>query len=372
MKNKLHISARRRGFTLIELLVVIAIIAILIALLVPAVQKVRESAARLQCGNNLKQMGLACHNYLDVNKCFPCSRNVNSYPGETAELLAPSDDEPDADEAGVGGMGVNWATYLLPYIDQQPLFALWDTTYNAAGLGTLPNGTVGNGVADGGAIYGAGYLDQSQAARQGIVPVYFCPSRRTPFTAPIYAQNDGVSPGGALGDYAACIGTTGADLWNAAYTNAVPNGLFQLGTNGVGVKVAQVTDGLSNTLMIGEKHVQIGQFGMGNNDCSIYNGDFPNSGGIWASYNCATRSAGLGGADIAGYAGADAGQVGYPIATSLNDTAWKFGSYHPGICQFVFADGSVHPIANTTSTQILDYLANIADGHSTPSPDSLN
>src|SRR6187431_2392455 len=98
-----RLRKRRPGFTLIELLVVIAIIAILIALLVPAVQKVREAAARAQCGNNLKQLGLAVHGYHDAHKVMPYSRL------DTAET---------------------WAVILLPYIDQGPMFAQWDMSKN--------------------------------------------------------------------------------------------------------------------------------------------------------------------------------------------------------------------------------------------------
>src|SRR3954470_12013329 len=102
------LSRRRPGFTLIELLVVIAIIAILIALLVPAVQKVRESAARSQCQNNLKQWGLALHAYHDANKKFPAgittttNDDIMPTPRRTALI------------------------YLLPYVEQEALFRNWN------------------------------------------------------------------------------------------------------------------------------------------------------------------------------------------------------------------------------------------------------
>src|SRR5262245_52265037 len=102
---------RKAGFTLIELLVVIAIIAILIALLVPAVQKVREAAARTQCGDNLKQIGLACHNYHDVNKKLPPGLSVIFCQTYGAA----------ATDGSCGGLDPTYA-FLLPYLEQENVF----------------------------------------------------------------------------------------------------------------------------------------------------------------------------------------------------------------------------------------------------------
>ena len=108
------------GFTLIELLVVIAIIAILIALLVPAVQKVRDSAARLQCLNNLKQLTLALHNFESANKVFPPG-TVNTNPGTAP--VAYGDDPNGQSGDGNPGIGGPWICFILPYIEQPGLYS---------------------------------------------------------------------------------------------------------------------------------------------------------------------------------------------------------------------------------------------------------
>src|SRR5262249_36287926 len=165
----------RWGFTLIELLVVIAIIGVLIALLLPAVQKVREAANRMKCANNLKQIGLAVHNYHDAYQCFPASYIRQDW--------------------------ATWAVLILPYLEQEHYYKLCDAplpSYDQANFGNAAHTTRQN------------------------VAVYFCPSRRAPGD---FSVDNGTTdkdvpsayttlphrPGG-LGDYAACHGTTVATL----------------------------------------------------------------------------------------------------------------------------------------------------------------
>jgi prepilin-type N-terminal cleavage/methylation domain-containing protein len=298
-------NGNRSAFTLIELLVVMAIISILIGLLMPAVQAARETANRISCGNNLKQIGLAMHHYELDFKAFPPSRL---------------------------DQGATWATLILPYLEQDNLFRKWDLTLT--------------------------YFQQTALAQQSAVPIYFCPSRRTADAPPtlslsgdqVIQANGTLGPQvpGALGDYAISIGTTGADFTcNTPSTplcfNIAPNGAGQMTNSNLmkGVRIAQIVDGTSNTFLAGEKHVPLGQFGQMGWDNSIYDGAY------FASIG---RSAGL----------------AFPLAQSIRDPGWKFGSYHTHLCQFVFADGSVHVIINAINPTTLGLLCQINDGEVIP------
>jgi prepilin-type N-terminal cleavage/methylation domain-containing protein len=300
-------AGRPVAFTLIELLVVIAIIGILIGLLLPAVQKVREAASRIRCANNLKQIGLAVHNY-----------------HETFERIPP---------ASLGGDGeVSWAVLLLPFIEQDNLFQQWNLKLRYTYYRT-PASVVG--------------------AQVGI---YYCPSRRSP---PKYSVSGDTQPPwggspGALGDYAGNGGNSTATWDDPRYNNGVflyadtafgPNNTVVSWTAMISFR--DVTDGLSSTLLVGEKHVLLGQWGQESaGDNSIYNGD-----DIHTIVRVAGRQM--------------PGPIDRPFAASPFDSYRpdeRFGSYHPGGCQFVLCDGGVHFISNTVDIETLSRLAVRNDG----------
>lgn len=193
----------RPAFTLIELLVVIAIIGVLIGLLLPAIQKVREAANRAACGNNLKQLGIACMNYHETFGLLPPSRIDNDYP--------------------------TWAVLILPFVEQDNIYKLWDLKKV--------------------------YTNQTVAATKNGVKTYFCPSRRAPTEA---FSNE--TPTGGLSDFAACSGTGTEDdpTGNGALIGARVqlNGTQVVSWTGV-VRLADVLDGTSSTFLIGEKQVRI-------------------------------------------------------------------------------------------------------------------
>lgn len=202
---------RKPGFTLIELLVVIAIIAVLIALLVPAVQKVREAAARAQCQNNLKQMGLALQGYHDTYKVLP--------PGGV------SDTPPWG--AG-GGWGSSWMVFILPYIEQTALYNKWDFKSGNSGFVNGNNRALTNNL---------------------VINLYKCPSGTLPL---IMGSNN------MTADYACIAGAVNGNI--SGFSETRNQGCSNGGECGGGgaligaskIPLVGITDGTSNTMLIAE------------------------------------------------------------------------------------------------------------------------
>ena len=215
---------RRRGFTLIELLVVIAIIAVLIALLLPAVQQAREAARRTQCKNNLKQMGLAMHNYHDVYGMFP--------PGGLAAVA--------------GGWGMSWYVRLLPYVDQAPAFN--KLTFTGTQYGWAFTGTA-EGTANGNILQGA-KMSFALCPSSPMNPITSNSGGNISITNGQYygitGTTDGngfTNPAGSQKDCCTCCGGQGATGKISGVGMLVP---------GQGIGLKDTTDGSSNTIMVGE------------------------------------------------------------------------------------------------------------------------
>ena len=333
----------RNGFTLIELLVVIAIIAILMALIMPAVQSAREAARRTQCQNNLKQIGLALHNFHDTRGAFPPACLVLDYPRPHNRMgTVLGSDEP------------SWLVRILPFIDHSPEYELSDV-YTP---------------------YGA----HPSATREMVISSFICPSRRIGSNAVSPDLISGeqrltVAPGGAVTDYAGSMGDTsngagscGSDFFLGGRGSGIiissapiaidpsdpmPTRVVEPFTEDRGfvpsqrwndwrdhITMENVTDGTSNTLMVGELHVPLGRLNKAPNNGAAYYGRY------------LTHFARLGG-------------HGLPLADGPgdNDAAlFSFGSNHPGGVQFVLGDGSVRQITTHIDENLLGRLTNRADG----------
>lgn len=293
-------TARKHGFTLIELLVVIAIIAILLSLLMPAVQQAREAARRTQCRNNLKQIGLALHNYHDSNKCFPLGMPANTF----SPLVA-----------------------IMPYIELGPNVDLYN--FNE-GYSTATNLQV---------------INQT-------IPVFLCPTMDLPREVPISPCNEP----GAAGSYAVSAGSTaraadGVFTPDPIYFDPMFGGSgLPAGYLGRSIRIADITDGTSNTLFLGEFN-------------------YKHSGYKWTS--CPGNPGMVGqtrwgssrwGGGYAGVAVGGTGGIfnGYSGNVTTDRETWR--SDHIGGGHFALSDGSVRFVSTNINANTLTALATRSGG----------
>jgi len=313
---------RTSGFTLVELLVVIAIIGILIALLLPAVQAARESARRAQCGNNLKQIGLAIHEYLETVRSFP--------PGGITE--GPC--------CGTKSR-TSWAISILPQLEQQALYDRYDMdAYNEDSVNAF--------------------------VRESLVGTYICPSemdvRRT--DRPESGPGNGLQyhRGSYRGNSGRSIQGGGVYAWDGPggpanrISQHQPGNwrgpLFTIGhIEFTVVSDAEVRDGFSNTLLVGEMssltHPRRRTFWAYSYTSYNKSSVVAQSRVILGDYDRCVNIGGVGGA---------------------NPCKRGWGSYHPGGIQFVLCDGAVQFINNTIDINLLADLATIAGGEPSQLP----
>ncbi len=357
---------RWRGFTLIELLVVIAIIAVLIGLLLPAVQKVREAASRLQCQNNLKQIGLALHNFHDTNLMFPNGGG----DWNTSVSYQPGGQPYGADRQTAG-----WLWQILPYIEQDNLAKLPDWIPNPngtpnwavnsqLGTGQWPAGTriVRIDLRDYGTPRGA-------LSNTGPVKTYFCPSRRSANAISIWSTINHA-------DYAAAtpgpvplpknragqitLPAQDAEWGIGGHNGVITKGVdFASGRPASKVTVASVVDGTSNTFVIADKFIPT-QF-------YANNGWFGADKGAFIGYDEVNHRT------TVAWQTAPKGPIPnpqrdyvVPNSSDWNDPMWQtgfvFGSAHPSGINAVFADGSVRHIQYNINPDLFNLIGHRADG----------
>jgi prepilin-type processing-associated H-X9-DG protein/prepilin-type N-terminal cleavage/methylation domain-containing protein len=290
---------RRPALTLIELLVVIAIIAVLIGLLLPAVQKAREAANRLSCANNLKQLAVAAHHYHDAYQAFP--PGFFRAPGPWLQVKV-----------------LTWYVALLPYIEQENLHRRWDYERYGNNLGAYPNATASQ-----------------------VIAVAVCPSDTLP--RPPVDMNDMTAMPRHWG-----LVSYGGNAGVRATGGQTKDGIFYEGSK---VRIADVTDGTSNTLLFGERRHWDPDYDR------LCPRDPIDTNGWWAYADTA---------DVLLSAAVPLNYQVPPTAMSCDeikaDRLCAFGSRHPGGANFALADGSVRFLANAMSLSTLRSLSTRAGG----------
>jgi len=320
---------RQAAFTLIELLVVIAIIAILIGLLLPAVQKVRDAAARVSCQNNLKQLGLACHNYHDANSMLP-SGYVPDPAIDASSGYLPGSSNPTF---GPGSRDDSPFISMLPYVEQGNVYNLMninpanpatDQSANWGYQGPPPTGP-------------AAYLIKTYLCPAGYVTPLFPYESAAPWAKYVFG----------LTSYLANAGTRGY-----AYESGLApsrDGVFYGNSK---TKLQAITDGTSNTLLFGERTYWEPN---ANGQCNPNLADW----GAWGAASGIIYDMG----DVTGSSWVPINTLCVGAIT-YNQRINAFGSEHGGRigANFVFADGSVHFLPNSTNLVTLQSLSTANGG----------
>ncbi|MCA8988488.1 MAG: DUF1559 domain-containing protein [Planctomycetaceae bacterium] len=320
----------RRGFTLIELLVVIAIIAILVALLLPAVQQAREAARRSSCKNNLKQIGLALHNYHDTYRVFP--------PGYVHR---------------VGTVGQEnkwgWGAHILPFIEEA---ALYDALEISNGNNDLDD------------------FDNPGLATESVIDTYRCPSDPAP---DVNTRRGTRSTSNYVGNYMVDTGDVNTGLTptqpDSPTSHTDRNGIFAANTK---IKIRDITDGTSNTLLVGERawELNIPNGGKAGCDAAVWAG--ANAGNANGNHEFNSTSNEAKGSGILAVTGAGINNISVfgDTQTAQNICAITYSSQHKGGAQFVLCDGSVRFLSenidlnftNNTVDSTFERLAQRNDG----------
>ena len=335
---------RRSGFTLIELLVVISIIAVLIALLLPAVQAAREAARRSQCVNNLKQIGIALHNYHESQSLFP--------PGYVSSidptiLDACNQDTENSNSVDLGP-GWAWGSMILPQMDQQPLYNGINFSLSVA-------------------------FAANDTASTTVLNVYLCPSDSGPSVVPVFKDPpDPAQPGTytgsaivdtlARGNYVGMYGLGEICSQSGANDSPNNNGAGPAGTHaGIfyrnsGTSIAAILDGTSNTIAVGERSHNLSYVTWTARSIGGWLGKTSPIEGGTDQFNPSPEECWT---QVLGPAGLEDGNRTVNQAEAHVEDYW---SRHPGGANFLFADGSVHFVKDGINPLVYRGLATRAGG----------